>query len=87
MQGDRFHYKQSRSTQVRTYHQGNIQVNRLSRKDTGRRHPPAIQEKGFIRKPYWGFPAGAVVENPPANAEDTGEDPKCRGATKPVHHY
>ena len=38
-----------------------------------------------------GFPGGAVVENPPANAGDTGsssdlEDPTCRGATKPVRH-
>ena len=38
-----------------------------------------------------GFPGGAVVKNPPANAGDTGsspvwEDPACRGATKPVHH-
>ena len=38
----------------------------------------------------WGFPGGPVVENPPANAGDTGslvrEDPTCRGATKPVFH-
>ena len=41
----------------------------------------------------WGFPGGAVVKNPPANAGDTGsspgpgrEDPTCRGATKPVRH-
>ena len=37
------------------------------------------------------FPGGAVVENPPANAGDTGsspgrEDPTCRGATEPVSH-
>ena len=29
-----------------------------------------------------GFPGGAVVKTPPANAED----PTCRGATKPVCH-
>ena len=39
----------------------------------------------------WGFPSGAVVENPPANAGDTGsslvwEDPTCRGAAGPVSH-
>ena len=38
-----------------------------------------------------GFPSGAVVENPPANAGDTGsslvwEDPTCRGAAGPVSH-
>ena len=38
----------------------------------------------------WGFPGGAVVKNPPANAGDVGssirEDPTCHRATKPVHH-
>ena len=24
---------------------------------------------------YWGFPGGAVVKNPPANAGDTGSSP------------
>ena len=35
-----------------------------------------------------GFPGGAVVKNPPANAGDTGSspDPTCRGATKPMRH-
>ena len=39
-----------------------------------------------------GFPGGAVLENPPANAGDTGsspglgEDPTCREATGPVGH-
>ena len=38
-----------------------------------------------------GFPGGAVVENPPANAGDMGsilvrEDPTCCGATKLVCH-
>ena len=38
------------------------------------------------------FPGGAVVENPPANAGDTGSSPgpgrshMPRGATKPVRH-
>ena len=26
-------------------------------------------------KSFWGFPGGAVVENPPANAGDTGSSP------------
>ena len=39
----------------------------------------------------WGFPGGAVVENLPANAGDTGsspgrEDPTCHGAARPVSH-
>ena len=40
-----------------------------------------------------GFPGGAVVENPPANAGDTGlnadrvgEDPTGSGAAGPVSH-
>ena len=38
-----------------------------------------------------GFPSGAVVKNPPANAVDTGlslvwEDPTCHRATKPMRH-
>ena len=38
-----------------------------------------------------GFPGGAVVENPPANAGTrvralVWEDPTCRGATGPVSH-
>ena len=38
-----------------------------------------------------GFPGGAVVENLPANAGDTGlnpglEDPTCRRATGSVSH-
>ena len=40
---------------------------------------------------FWGFPGGAVVKNPPANAGTrvqalVREDLTCRGATKPVHH-
>ena len=38
-----------------------------------------------------GFPGGAVAENLPANAGDTGSspglgNPTCRGATRPVSH-
>ena len=38
-----------------------------------------------------GFPGGAVVKNPPANARTRvqaldWEDPTCRGASKPVCH-
>ena len=45
----------------------------------------------IIKTWYKGFPGGAVVENLPANAGDTGsslvwEDPTCRGATRPVSH-
>ena len=40
---------------------------------------------------FLGFPGGAVVENPPANAGDTGSSPgpgrsHMHGATKPVCH-
>ena len=39
----------------------------------------------------WGFPGGAVVKNPPANAGTrvralVREDPTCRGVIKPVRH-
>ena len=30
---------------------------------------------GSIKKRFWGFPGGAVVENLPANAGDTGSSP------------
>ena len=33
-----------------------------------------IQNSGFV-KSNMGFPGGAVVKNPPANAEDTGSCP------------
>ena len=38
-----------------------------------------------------GFPGGAVVKNPPANAGAwvqvlVWEDPTCHRATKPMHH-
>ena len=29
----------------------------------------------FKFSPDWGFPGGAVVKNPPANAGDTGSSP------------
>ena len=32
---------------------------------------------------YWGFPCGAVVENPPANAGDTGSIPGPGGSHMP----
>ena len=32
-------------------------------------------EKTIIQKESWGFPGGAVVKNPPANAGDTGLSP------------
>ena len=32
-------------------------------------------EKTIIQKESWGFPGGAVVENPPAKAGDTGSIP------------
>ena len=43
----------------------------------------------ILKSLFVGFPGGAVVKNPPANAGDmvrtlVQEDPTCRGATKPV---
>ena len=35
------------------------------------------------RQPSWGFPGGAVVENPPANAGDTGSSPGLGGSRMP----
>ena len=32
-------------------------------------------EKVTLKEVFWGFPGGAVVRNPPANAEDTGSCP------------
>ena len=33
------------------------------------------KEFGYFLKPTRGFPGGAVVKNPPANARDTGSSP------------
>ena len=45
----------------------------------------------FEKLDFLGFPGGAVVKNPPANAGDTVSSPgpgrsHVRGATKPVRH-
>ena len=37
----------------------------------------------FIKKKGEGFPGGAVVENPPANAVDTGSSPGLGGSHMP----
>ena len=37
------------------------------------------QNKNF----FWGFPGGAVVENLPANAGDTGSSPGLGGSHMP----
>ena len=40
-----------------------------------------IHEVTFFQNSYqWGFPGGAVVENPPANAGDTGLSPGLGGS-------
>ena len=48
-------------------------------------------KKNTAKEHKQGFPGGAVVENLPANAGDTGSspglgDPTCRRATRPVSH-
>ena len=35
----------------------------------------AVRNLLFQKLVYWGFPGGAVVENLPANAGDTGSSP------------
>ena len=37
----------------------------------------------FTKNLYRGFPGGAVVKNPPANAEDTGSSPGTRRSHMP----
>ena len=37
----------------------------------------------FIILRNWGFPGGAVVESPPANAGDTGSSPGLGGSRMP----
>ena len=51
------------------------------------------REKTFLKLKIslGGFPGGAVVRNPPANAGDTGscpvrEESTCRAAARPVSH-
>ena len=42
-----------------------------------------IQRFNFFKKQDWGFPGGAVVENLPANAGDTGSSPALGGSHMP----
>ena len=37
----------------------------------------------FLKTTLWGFPGGAVVENLPANAVDTGSSPGLGGSHMP----
>ena len=39
--------------------------------------------KAYLKKGYWGFPGGAVVESLPANAGDTGSSPGLGGSHMP----
>ena len=39
------------------------------------RTPPHVETDGVIKMQSRGFAAGAVVQNPPANAGDTGLSP------------
>ena len=53
--------------------------------------PSSLHLDVYSNVPSQDFPGGAVVKNLPANAGDwvqalVREDPKCCGATKPVHH-
>ena len=44
--------------------------------DTGRNYSSFLEVQGsLLRLKIWGFPGGAVVENLPANAGDTGSSP------------
>ena len=40
-------------------------------------------EKTIIQKESWGFPGGAVFENLPANAGDTGSSPRLGRSRMP----
>ena len=40
-------------------------------------------ELHFLKKSFWGFPGGAVVENLPADAGDTGSSPGLGGSHVP----
>ena len=44
-------------------------------------------EKTIIQKDTWGFPGGAVVENLPANAGDTGSSPGPGGSHMPRSNW
>ena len=37
----------------------------------------------YLKQNSWGFPGGAVVKNPPANAGDTGSSPGLGGSHMP----
>ena len=42
-----------------------------------------MPSENFIKNQFAGFPGGAVVENPPANAGDTGSSPGPGGSHMP----
>ena len=44
-------------------------------------------EKTIIQKVSWGFPGGAVVENLPANAGDTGSSPRLERSHMPRSNW
>ena len=44
-------------------------------------------ENTIIQKESWGFPGGAVVENLPANAGDTGSSPALGGSHMPRSNW
>ena len=41
----------------------------------------------FKKLKHWGFPGGAVVENPPAGAGDTGSSPGLGGSHMPQSNW
>ena len=41
----------------------------------GNQSPNILLNKSYFKSVYEGFPGGAVVKNPPANAGDTGSSP------------
>ena len=49
----------------------------------GRLHFFKLYLISFLKNLLWGFPGGAVVESPPANAGDTGSGPGLGGSHMP----
>ena len=52
--------------------------------------PPALYRYltcSPVKSPMWGFPGGAVVENLPANAGDTGSSPGLGGSRMPRSNW
>ena len=60
-----------------------IELGTIINRGTGETNFTYFREISCIKKTLQGFPGGAVVENLPANAGDTGSSPGLGGSRMP----